>query len=355
MKFYTHIPAGLLLYTVFVWILNQPYTMGAVLFVIFISILPDLLDRVLGSHRGWGHSAILLIPLVCVAIWIPELSIAGLSAFLMHILLDTITKKGVPFLYPFNKTRLVMPKKEKSRIKTGHKKEIALCLIIIFLLIPVSYGVLHGFPDLSNTLKGNNSTNKTNSSLLNKDYRSPSSYNSTGSVPYSYSKSGNSSSQPSASASNNTKNSSINWSSLDKYLTDWWNNLNSDNQDNQTDGNNQDDQNNQDPNSQNNSQNNNNLNNSNNSGSATDVLFGDLRYDSLAEGEQMEENMTMADGDDFFTDMFGDSSNENPDDDSQYSSQYQDGYYDDSEWDVNGNYFFIMGALLAAGGFILKT
>ncbi|WP_321421712.1 metal-dependent hydrolase [uncultured Methanobacterium sp.] len=351
MKFYTHIPAGLLLYTILVWILNQPYTIGGVLFVIFISILPDLLDRVLGPHRGWGHSAIMLIPMVSIALWIPELSIAGLSAFLMHILLDSITKKGVPILYPFNKTRLVMPKKEKSRIQTGHKKEIALCLIIIFILIPASYGVLHGFPNISDTLKGNNSTNKTNSSLLNKDYRSPLSYNSTSTVPYSYSKSGNSSSQPSTSASNSAKNSSINWSSLNDYLTDWWNNLNAENQDNQTDQNNQNNQN----NGNNSLDNNNNNNNNNNTNSAIDVLFGDLRYDNLTEGEQMEENMSMDDGDDFFTDMFGDSSNVNPDDDSQYSNQYQDGYYDDSEWDGSGNYFFIMGALLTAGGFILKT
>lgn len=353
MKFYTHVPASLLLYTILVWILNQPYTIGGVLFVIVISVLPDLLDKVLGSHRGWGHSAILLIPLVCVAIWIPALSIAGLSAFLMHILLDTLTKKGVPFLYPFSKTSLVMPKNEKSRIQTGHKKEIALCLIIIFLLIPVSYGVLIGFPDISNELNGNNSTNKTNSSLLNKDYPSPSSYNRYSSVSNIYFNSINPTSKPTNSSTNNSKNSSIGGSSLDEYLTNWWKDLRSANQDNQTDENNQSNQGNE--NNQNNgddSQNNN--QNTSNSNSASDFLFGDLCYDNLAEGEQIEENMTMAEGDDFFNDMFWNSSNMNPNNESQYISQYQDVFYDDLGLDGSGNYFFIMGSLLVAGGFVVK-
>lgn len=167
MKYYTHIPAGILLYTLLVWLLNEPFSIAGILLTAGISVLPDLIDKMTGEHRGIGHTIIWFIPIVAAIFLYAPLGIALLSGFTAHILFDLLTKKGVPFLYPFSKTALVMPKKEKSRIITGSKQEKALCLVVILILMPVSYGVINGMPDLPNFFGDtnktwNNTTNKTN-------------------------------------------------------------------------------------------------------------------------------------------------------------------------------------------------
>jgi membrane-bound metal-dependent hydrolase YbcI (DUF457 family) len=165
MRYYTHIALGILLYTLFVWLIDQPFTIAGILFTAWISIMPDLIEKVIGEHRSWGHSIIWLIPVIASFFLNIQIGIAFASGFLGHILLDIVTKKGVPFLYPFKKTRMVMPQKEKSRIQTGSKQEKALCLVIILILVPLAYGVLYGMPNFGEIASGNNSSlNKTNSS-----------------------------------------------------------------------------------------------------------------------------------------------------------------------------------------------
>lgn len=158
MKYYTHITFGILLYTLFVWLLNQPFTIAGILFTAWISIMPDLIEKAIGEHRSWGHSIIWLIPIAATFLFNMQTGIAFASGFLGHILLDTVTKKGVAFLYPYKKTRMVMPQKEKSRIQTGSKQEKALCLVIILILLPLGYGITHGMPDYGTLVDGNNST-----------------------------------------------------------------------------------------------------------------------------------------------------------------------------------------------------
>lgn len=172
MRFYTHIPAGLLLYTILIWVFNQPYTLAGVLVVVLFSVLPDLIDKVTGEHRGWGHSVIWLIPIAVLFVVKIQLGLACFSAFSMHILLDSVTKTGVPFLYPFSKTRMVMPKKEKSRIQTGSKQETALCIVIVLLLVPLTYCVLFGVPGDLFSAAANTTKNKTgnNSSAALKNF-----------------------------------------------------------------------------------------------------------------------------------------------------------------------------------------
>ena len=133
MKFYTHIAGGLLLYVFLVWMFNQPLNLVGIMAVCCVSVIPDILDRLVGEHRSWGHSAVLLIPIILsflISIWF---GLALFSGFMAHILFDIMTKKGVAFLYPFSKTRYVMPKKEKSRIITGSKQEKALFIVVILL------------------------------------------------------------------------------------------------------------------------------------------------------------------------------------------------------------------------------
>jgi len=249
MRFYTHIPAGLLLYTILVWIFGQPYSLAGILIVVLFSVLPDLIDKVTGEHRGWGHSAIWLIPIVAFFFFNPAVGLACFSAFSMHVLLDAVTKKGVPFLYPFLKTRLVMPKKEKSRIQTGSKQETALCVVIVLLLIPLTYCVLFGVPgDLfasasSNSTKlnktGNNSTKgyyNPYSNLRNSSgYSKGSNYGSTGSSLTKNLKSGNSSSASAYKATNSSSSSSNDDADTDQGLLNWLNqDLTNNNQTNQT-------------------------------------------------------------------------------------------------------------------------
>ena len=187
MKFYTHIPAAILIYSVLVWIFNEPFTLAGILFTAWISVMPDLLDKVTGKHRGIGHSIIWVIPIIFGGILNLQAGIALFAGYATHILFDTMTKKGVPFLYPFKKIAFVMPKKEKQRIITGSTQEKALCLVIIMLLCPVAYGVTQGFPDLgilgkTNSTGNNTTKNKTNSiydklsDYANKDWRTNSSY-----------------------------------------------------------------------------------------------------------------------------------------------------------------------------------
>lgn len=245
MRFYTHIPAGLLLYTLLVWIFGQPYTLAGVLTVILFSVLPDLIDKVTGEHRGWGHSAIWLIPIAALVFLKPALGVACFSAFSMHVLLDSITKKGVPFLYPFSKTRLVMPKKEKSRIQTGSKQETALCVVIVLLLIPMTYCVLCGVPgDLFASASNSTKLNKTGNNST-KGYYNPYTNlrNSTGYSGYSKGSSGTTSGSGSltknlkssagtSQTSNSTNSTSDN---LDQGLLNWLNqDLSNNNQNNQT-------------------------------------------------------------------------------------------------------------------------
>lgn len=347
MRFYTHIAAGLLLYTLLVWIFALPYTVVGVLVVVLFSVLPDLIDRVTGEHRGWGHSAIWFIPVAALLFINPVLGTAFFSAFSMHVLLDAVTKKGVPFLYPFSKTRLVMPKKEKSRIQTGSKQETALCVVILLLLIPMTYFVLAGVPsdwfssDYAKYNKtGNNSTSKAVSPYSN--LRNSTGYSSgygTGSLGSLLTKnlknSGSSSSSGSSGNKTSSTNSTVSTSNsdnLDQGLLDWLNqDLNNNN--NQTNNN----QNTTD-NTNNNQQQTDEFGNSltdylignsepiaaggeadSDEDSASESLFSDLRsqFENLAEGVAFESNMTQSDQSLFDYDY---SSNPDADDTGEESS-----------------------------------
>jgi membrane-bound metal-dependent hydrolase YbcI (DUF457 family) len=234
MRFYTHIPAGLLLYTLLVWIFGQPYTLAGVLIVVLFSVLPDLIDKVTGEHRGWGHSAIWLIPIVAFFFFNPAVGLACFSAFSMHTLLDAVTKKGVPFLYPFSKTRLVMPKKEKSRIQTGSKQETALCVVIVLLLIPLTFCVLCGVPGDLFASASSNSTklNKTGNNSTKGSYNPYTNLrNSTGYSGYSKGSSGTTSGsgsltkdlKSSSSTPKNTNSTNSTSEELDQGLINWLN------------------------------------------------------------------------------------------------------------------------------------
>lgn len=313
MRFYTHIAGGVLLFTLLVWIFNLPFSIAGLLFTGWISVLPDLVDRVIGEHRGWGHSVIWLIPIVFSFLINSTLGIAFLSGFMMHILFDIVTKKGVPFLYPFSATRLVMPKKEKSRIITGSKQEIALFIVVMLLFAPVAYGVVCGY-DLGSALgaaAGNsvlNKTNKTNGTLSNLVRYATGNLRSNSSYPQSrYNSkynSGYNSGNSKKNSYSNSKNSSSK-SNSDQGLLDWLTN-NQPTEDTSKDTNQ--------------------TSTNNNSNIITDVLFNDMGagspYDNLQEGQYIESpfNASSDNSSIDFLDDFG------------FGNAGDDGYFDSDDW-----------------------
>ena len=314
MRFYTHIAGGILLFTLLVWIFNLPFSIAGLLFTGWISVLPDLVDRVIGEHRGWGHSVIWIIPIIFSFLLNSTLGIAFLSGYMMHILFDIVTKKGVPFLYPFSPTRLVMPKKEKSRIITGSKQEIALFIVTILLFAPVAYGVVCGY-DLGSALGAAaggtlNKTNKTNGTLNNLIRYATGNLRSNSSYPQSsYSskynsgyKSGNSKKNSSSTSQNSSTNSNS-----DQGLLDWLTN-NQPTEDTSSDTNQ--------------------TNTNTNSNIITDVLFNDMGagspYDNLQEGQYIESPFN-ASSDNSSIDFL---------DDFSFGNVGDDGYFDSDGWSI---------------------
>lgn len=103
-------------------------------FYILIGILgatmPDW-DLKLGiKHRTITHTLLALF-LVTIIIMLFNFDIGlvfGIN-YLLHLLLDSCTKTGVPFLYPFNKKYYGL-----RIIKTGGIEDLFLCLLAILFI-----------------------------------------------------------------------------------------------------------------------------------------------------------------------------------------------------------------------------
>ena len=136
MRSYTHIAGAILLFVTFAYLTNFSNLIIGIIFAGWISVFPDILDKLSGKHRGIGHSIIWLIPFAIVGIWNLPMAAAMIIGFFSHIFLDIMTTNGCPVLYPMWKTDFVCFGK-KRRIKTGTNQDKAVFVFIIFLLIPV--------------------------------------------------------------------------------------------------------------------------------------------------------------------------------------------------------------------------
>ena len=136
MRSYTHIAGAILLFIIFAYLTNLNNILIGIFFAGWISIFPDIIDRLLGKHRGYGHSLIWLIPFTLIGFLDPVIAAALIIGFLSHILLDILTVNGCPVLYPFWKTNFVCFSKGR-RIKTGTNQDKAVFVFILFLLIPI--------------------------------------------------------------------------------------------------------------------------------------------------------------------------------------------------------------------------
>lgn len=108
------------------------------LFAAWGSIFPDILDNLIGEHRGYGHSILWIIPCLVIMFFNFTIGFAVMVGILSHILLDSITTHGTPVLYPIRKTNF-MVLNQKIRIKTGTNQDRAVFLALLLLLIAILY------------------------------------------------------------------------------------------------------------------------------------------------------------------------------------------------------------------------
>jgi inner membrane protein len=138
MRSYTHIAGAMVLFLSFAYLVNLNCILVSILFAGWISVFPDILDNLVGNHRGIGHSIFWLIPFALLGFWNTPIAIALMMGFISHIFLDILTTHGCPVLYPIWKTNFVVLN-QKRRIKTGTKQDKAVFLALIFLLIPIIF------------------------------------------------------------------------------------------------------------------------------------------------------------------------------------------------------------------------
>jgi inner membrane protein len=135
MRSYTHIAGAILLFVTVAYLTNLSNLITGIFFAGWISVFPDIIDKITGKHRGIGHSIIWLIPFAIIGLWNIGIAVAIMIGFVSHIFLDILTTNGCPLLYPLWKTDFVCFGK-KRRIKTGTNQDRAVFLVMLFILIP---------------------------------------------------------------------------------------------------------------------------------------------------------------------------------------------------------------------------
>lgn len=82
------------------------------------------------KHRTITHSLFLLfISSFALSILSKNIALIWFVSYLLHLLADSFTKMGVPFLYPFIKQRYGL-----KLIKTGGVEDMFICLVAVFII-----------------------------------------------------------------------------------------------------------------------------------------------------------------------------------------------------------------------------
>lgn len=142
MREYTHITGAILLFLTFAYLTNYNNLIIGMFIAGWISVFPDIIDKLTGKHRGIGHSVIWLIPFALLGFFNLTIAIAMIIGFISHILLDLMTIHGCPVLYPLLKTDFVCFNRRR-RIKSGTYQEKAAFVFLLFLLIPVLFFIIN--------------------------------------------------------------------------------------------------------------------------------------------------------------------------------------------------------------------
>ncbi len=135
MRSYTHITGALLLFISFSYLMNLNNLYLGLFLAGWISLFPDIMDRILGKHRGYGHSIFWLIPFTLISFLNVTVAAALLMGIISHTVLDILTTHGSPILYPLSKTNFVILN-EKKRIKTGTNQDKTVFITLMFLINP---------------------------------------------------------------------------------------------------------------------------------------------------------------------------------------------------------------------------
>lgn len=82
------------------------------------------------KHRTITHSLLLLcLSSFAVSFFSKNIAVIWFVSYLLHLLADSFTKMGVPFLYPFIKQRYGL-----KLIKTGGVEDMFICLLAVFII-----------------------------------------------------------------------------------------------------------------------------------------------------------------------------------------------------------------------------
>ena len=88
MRSYTHIAGAILLFITFAYLTNLNNILIGIFCAGWISVFPDIIDRLLGEHRGYGHSFIWLIPFTLIGSFDLGVEAALVIGFISHIFFD---------------------------------------------------------------------------------------------------------------------------------------------------------------------------------------------------------------------------------------------------------------------------
>jgi len=136
MRSYTHIAGALVLFLVFVYILDLNQIFVGLMFATLGSVFPDILDNLISEHRGYGHSIIWILLAMPILFFNFTIGSGILIGLISHILLDSITTHGVPILYPIKKTNFTVLKLNR-RVKTGTNQDKAMFLALVFIIFTI--------------------------------------------------------------------------------------------------------------------------------------------------------------------------------------------------------------------------
>ncbi len=146
MLFRTHLIFGFLIGLYLIEILNIEKQILFMVVLLFFSVFPDIdegsskvakklkpfsyLARIFG-HRGVFHTIYFPIAIFLV-LFIFDLRLLGMGVlvgYLLHLILDSITKKGVAFFYPLSRMRV------RGFVKVGSLIETLVFVVLVALVI----------------------------------------------------------------------------------------------------------------------------------------------------------------------------------------------------------------------------
>jgi inner membrane protein len=126
MKIRTHEAVGIACTLPLIGIVNPIAFIGVI-----GNVIPDF-DILIGiKHRGLTHSLLALFSTtILISIFNQQIAFVWFINYFSHLILDSCTKSGVPWLYPFKKKCYGL-----KLIKTGESEDLFICLVAIFIIV----------------------------------------------------------------------------------------------------------------------------------------------------------------------------------------------------------------------------